>query len=244
MVTWMSPSGSIQHPREDDYGDRGPTDRHDPTHQSRSACARRPAARSALRAVQHLPHPRLSLQSRPAPAPRPIPPAQLQPPRTKPHREHPPRTHRRGQLPDRQLPQTARTQRPMDRRRHRTGPPPTQHTQISVRAASPQPTADAPSLQTDTAAQRIQRIDAASAPAETRTKNRESPARKWRSAPRPPPVEGPCPPTHAIPSGRSRPSALGMNTLRVGLARYAPPLDPGVQIPKVLFEILTRSPAT
>src|SRR5208282_4563574 len=134
--------------KEDDRGDRGPTDRHDPTHQSRSARARRSAARSALRAVQHLPHSRLSLQSRPAPAPRPIPPAQLQPPRTKPHREHPPRTHRRGQLPDRQLPQAARTHRPVDRHRHRTGPPPTQHTQISVTAANP--TADAPSLQTDT----------------------------------------------------------------------------------------------
>src|SRR5207344_2124105 len=112
-----------------------PTDRHDPTHQNRSARARRPAARSALRAVQHLPQPRLSLQSRPAPAPRPIPPAQLQPPRTKPHREHPPRTHRRGQLPDRQLPQDARTHRRVDRRRHRTGPRPTPPTPIGVTPA-------------------------------------------------------------------------------------------------------------
>src|SRR5271169_3088344 len=126
-------------PKEDDRGDRGPTDRQDPTHQSRSACARRPTARSALRAVQHLPHPRLSLQSRPTPAPRPIPPAQLQPPRTKPHREHPPRTHRRGHLPDRQLPQTARPHRPVDRRRHRTGPPPTQLTPIKPGATSPTP---------------------------------------------------------------------------------------------------------
>ena len=72
-----------QHTRSTTDGDRGPTDRQDPTHQSRSARARRPATRSALRAVQHLPHPRLSLQSRPAPTPRPIPPTQLQPPRTK-----------------------------------------------------------------------------------------------------------------------------------------------------------------
>ena len=107
--------------------------------QSRSARARRPAARSALRAVQHLPHPGLSLQSRPAPAPRPIPPAQLQPPRTQPHREHPPRTHRRGHLPDRQLPHTARPHRPVDRRRHRTGPPPTQPTPIALTAARPTP---------------------------------------------------------------------------------------------------------
>ena len=127
--------------KENDDRDRSPTDRQNRTHQDRSACARRPAARSTLRAVQHLPQPRLSLQSRPAPAPRPLPPTQLQPPRTKPHREHPPRTHRRGQLPDRQLPQATRPHRPVDRRRHRTRPPPTQHTQIGSRpqAHSPRP---------------------------------------------------------------------------------------------------------
>ena len=42
----------------------------------------------------------------------------------------------------------------------------------------------------------------------------------------------------AIPSGRCRPSAFGMYTLRDGLARYAPAVHPGVQIPKVRLQVL------
>ena len=55
------------------------------------------------------------------------------------HREHPPRTHHHGHLPDRQLPQAARPHRPMDRHRHRTGPPPTPPTPIAATTPPPAP---------------------------------------------------------------------------------------------------------
>ena len=42
----------------------------------------------------------------------------------------------------------------------------------------------------------------------------------------------------AIPSGRSRPSALGMYTLRDGLARIGAPLNPRVQIPEAGLQVL------
>jgi hypothetical protein len=65
-----------------------------------------------------------------------------------PHREHPPRTHHHRHHPDRQLPQAPRPHRPMDRHRHRTGPPPTPPTPIAPHGHTPNTSGPAPQTNT------------------------------------------------------------------------------------------------
>ena len=65
-------------------------------------------------------------------------------------------------------------------------------------------------------------LDAGCARAGTHTRSRESPFRRWHSTPRPPRAGRFCLPAPVTPSGLCRPSALGIYTLRTGLARYAP----------------------
>src|SRR6266540_1911821 len=75
---------------------------------------------------------------------RALPPAELHPSRAQPHRDRALRRPRRGPGSDRQLPEASRTHRPVDRRGHRTRPPPAQPEAIGQRH---QPAAVAPSLE-------------------------------------------------------------------------------------------------
>ena len=92
--------------------------------------------------------------------------------------------------------------------------------------------------------ERIQRTDADCAPGGIRTRSRESRFRRWRSAPRPWPVGQSCPPVPVTPSGRCRPSALGMYTRRTGLRSIRSALQPCAKGPGGLLPDPRHSAAT
>src|SRR6266498_3067653 len=132
---------STAHTEEGDHGDQGRAVPPDPAGQGPAG---RPAAGDPVRAVQRVPNPRLPVQGGTAAEARALPPAELHPSRAQPHRDRALRRPRRGPGSDRQLPEASRTHRPVDRRGHRTRPPPAQPEAIGQRH---QPAAVAPSLE-------------------------------------------------------------------------------------------------